>query len=224
MAASPSGAAMASPTHFEMEQALRKAGIAVRPYPISSGPQAKDLRDEDQRLIASGTAWERELERLYAMHVQDQNLATHKDFAQELDRLCTEAGMHAALDLLNADVAHRYTGLYRLTPAAMVNVELSDKQREPRPDFLAEVPFADSFCQYVLRDGSFLTGDSGSDDRLNGHPYKGVMAAYCGVPIFDTLGGAIGTLCHFDMVKRDVRDEAVARLNAAATILSNYLG
>ena len=110
------------------------------------------------------------------------------------------------------------TAIYRLRDGRMLNVALVDKHGEPLPDFLAEVPIASSFCQYVLRDGSFLTGDSGSDTRLNGHPYQGVMLSYCGIPIFDLQGRAVGTACHFDLVARDIADEKVAHLRAAIIV------
>ena len=100
---------------------------------------------------------------------------------------------------------------------------LVDKHGEPLPEFLAEVPIASSFCQYVLRDGSFLTGDSSSDRRLNGHPYQGAMLSYCGIPIFDLEGRAVGTACHFDVISHDIAEEKMAHLRAAARILSNYL-
>jgi hypothetical protein len=215
---------MASISLFDMEQVLRKAGVAVRPYPTAQlNEQAKDLRDEDRRLIALGTAWERELERLYAMYQQDQHLSQHREFAKEFAELCDVSGLGPALDLLNGGVPHRYTGFYQATPSAMINVALADKVGEPRPDFLAEVPVASSFCQFVLRDGSFLTGDSAADDRLDGHPYKGVMLAYCGVPVFNAEGEPSGTLCHFDVVVRNVAEGDLARLHAAASMLSLHL-
>lgn len=212
-------------THFEMEQALRKAGVAVRPYPTATrDPISHDLREEDRRLIAAGSAWELELERLYAMHVQDAHAGEQMSFALQFDTTCTEKGMGTALALLNSEVPHRFTGVYRATPTAMVLVELLDKDGAPRPDYLAEVPLASSFCQYVLRDGSFLTGNSGTDKRLNGHPYQGVLLAYCGAPIFGTQGIPIGTVCHFDAASCEVSEVQVARLHAAASILANYLG
>jgi hypothetical protein len=215
---------MASISFFDMEQVLRKAGVAVRPYPTAQlNEHAKDLRDEDRRLIASGTAWERELERLYAMYQQDQHLSQHRGFAKDFAAVCDGSGLGPALNLLNDGVLHRYTGFYQATAVAMINLALADKAGEPRPDFLAAVPVASSFCQFVLRDGSFFTDDSAADDRLDGHPYKGVMLAYCGVPVFNAEGEPAGTLCHFDVVVRNVAEVQFARLHAAASMLSLHL-
>jgi len=52
-------------------------------------------------------------------------------------------------------VPHRYTVVYQLDQETLRNVELVDKAGEITPDFLAEVPGGDSFCQFVLRDGGF---------------------------------------------------------------------
>lgn len=68
-----------------------------------------------------------------------------------------------------------------------------------RLEFLEAVPLGISFCQFVLRDGVLLTSNSAHDDRLEGHPYRGVMVAYHGVPIPSPEGGLLGTLCHFDV-------------------------
>ncbi|QRF63305.1 hypothetical protein [Variovorax paradoxus] len=211
------------PTHFEMERRLRNAGVAVRPYPTLD----KDLSSSepalaDRLLIAAGTTWENEIERLFAIQLQAEELSNYSSFGQTFDEICAVQGIGVALQILNEDVPHRYTAVYRLAEGRMINIGLVDKLREPRPEFLSEVPIGSSFCQYVLRDGSFFTGDSGLDKRLNGHPYQGVMVSYCGIPVFDNEGKAVGTACHFDVIRHEIAEESIGRLRAAARILSNY--
>ncbi|WP_395345227.1 hypothetical protein [Variovorax sp. UC122_21] len=176
-------------THFEMEQRLRKAGVALRPYPMLN----KFLSDADSEtankmLLQAGTVWENEVERLFAIQQQAEELTAYASFGQLFDEVCTQEGISSALAVLNAAVPHRYTAVFRLSDRRMVNVALVDKHGEPLPEFLAEVPIASSFCQYVLRDGSFLTGDSSSDRRLNGHPYQGVMLSYLRDPHLRSRG------------------------------------
>jgi GAF domain-containing protein len=131
-------------------------------------------------------------------------------------------GGPAALAFLNAGVAHRYSAVYRIDDGRLKNVLLHDKQGEVRPDFLAEVPFASSFCQFVIRDGHFTTTDSATDPRLDGHPYQGVMVSYHGVPIL--LGGEIaGTLCHFDLVAHPLPDDEFDLLRKAAGTSPGFL-
>ena len=129
----------------------------------------------------------------------------------------------AGLDFLNARVEHRFTGVYQLVDGVMRNVYLHDKQGEIIPEFLKAVPLADSFCQFVLRDGFFCTANSALDPRLQGHKYQGVLGAYYGVPLLDNAGNLFGTLCHFENPNHDLPDEEFAFLQKAARLLPQYL-
>ena len=143
--------------------------------------------------------------------------------AQQLkSRLATE-GLEAAIAALNASVPHRYTGVYRLHGDALFNVCLYDKQGAVRPEELAVVQLGDSFCQFVLRDGSFLVADTAEDARLQGHRYQGVVVAYHGVPVADNAGGLYGTLCHFDLVGHDLPQGHFELLEAAGKMLFPYV-
>ena len=104
-------------------------------------------------------------------------------------------GALEALRYLNNGVSHRYTAVYELLPNVLKNVALFDKAGEVQPDFLAEVPFEDSFCKFVVRDGLFRTVDSALDSRLNGHPYQGVVICHHGAPIV-WRKAVRGTICH----------------------------
>lgn len=138
-------------------------------------------------------------------------------------RALLEANGPAGLDFLNARVPHRYTGIYRLDGGSLRNLYLHDKQGEVTPDFLQVVPFEDSFCQFVLRDGFFVTDNSGDDHRLNGHKYQGVMVAYHGVPLLDDRSELFGTLCHFDVVSYGLPPDELEFMHRAARELPRYL-
>lgn len=129
----------------------------------------------------------------------------------------------AALDFLNQRVPHRYSAVYALAGGHLRNLFLYDKRGEVVPEFLQVVPFEHSFCQFVLRDGIFLTDDSGSDVRLDGHPYQGVMVSYHGVPLLDNRSEVFGTLCHFDVVSYDLPESELELLRLAARELPRYL-
>ncbi|BDT67678.1 hypothetical protein os1_18560 [Comamonadaceae bacterium OS-1] len=131
-----------------------------------------------------------------------------------LSSILETRGAAAAIQHLNAGVAHRFTAVYRL---------LCDKLGEIRPAFLAEVPLATSFCQFVLRDGAFQTSNSGTDHRLDGHPYQGVMVCYHGVPLLSASGELWGTLCHFDVQELTLPDAEFELLQQAAQLLPGYL-
>lgn len=141
------------------------------------------------------------------------------DFVQALET----GGVAQALRVLNMRVAHRYTAIYELDGKLLRNLFLHDKAGEMRPQYLAEVDMGMSFCQFVLRDGAFLTDDSAQDDRLDGHPYKGVMMAYHGVPLTGIEGTLVGTLCHFDVESRGLPGEEFEFLQKAARLLPAHV-
>jgi GAF domain-containing protein len=145
-----------------------------------------------------------------------------RDF-QHFSSVLTSQGATDALAYLNEGVPHRYSALYRVDGQILRNVLLHDKQGEVRPEFLAAVPFESSFCQFVLRDGNFRTDDSGSDARLNGHPYQGVMVSYHGVPLVGQSGELIGTLCHFDVAQHGLSDGEFELLERAGRAFPLYL-
>jgi GAF domain-containing protein len=132
------------------------------------------------------------------------------------------SGPSAALGYLNEGVAHRYSAVYRLCGRLLVNVALHDKLGHITPDFLAEVPFEASFCQFVVRDGLFRTDNSGDDARLNGHPYQGVVVSYHGSPIM-WHGEIWGSMCHFDLEVMPLPETEFELLKAAAVAWSRAL-
>lgn len=144
---------------------------------------------------------------------------TLHDFRSVLDT----RGLHAGLKFLNGPVAHRYTGVFQLNNGVFRNVDLYDKEGEVMPEFLAEVPLTDSFCQFVIRDGVFCTDNTSADRRLDGHKYQGVLLTYHGVLVVDNKGELSGTLCHFDADSRKLPDEYFTILQQAARIIPPYL-
>lgn len=142
---------------------------------------------------------------------------------EAFDGVLAADGAAAAVAYLNHGVPHRYTAAYRIDGDVLHNVLLHDKQGQVRPEFLAAVPMADSFCQFVLRDGVFSTDDSALDVRLEGHPYQGVMICYHGVPVMSSRGELWGTLCHFDVSPIELPDAEFELLQLAARSLPAYL-
>jgi hypothetical protein len=134
------------------------------------------------------------------------------------------AGVRAGLEILNRRVPHRFTAVYKLADGVMGNIVLVDKEKSLDTLQLQAIPLTDSFCQFALKDGFFITMQSGSDARLNGHPYSGVVGSYVGVPIPNANGsGLYGTLCHFDFKERPIPDQEFRLLERIALILSPHL-
>jgi GAF domain-containing protein len=131
-------------------------------------------------------------------------------------------GVEAGLKFLNARTAYRYTGIYRFEGAMMRNIYLYDRRGEVESDF-AKVPLGDSFCQFVMADGGFYTRDSGHDERLLGHPCRGVLNAYFGLPLSRRPGTLYGTFCHFDFKPIVIDDSEIEFLQSVTPWLMDYL-
>ncbi|NML85602.1 GAF domain-containing protein [Polaromonas sp.] len=141
------------------------------------------------------------------------------ELLEELQR----KGLEAGLSVLNQRVPHRFTAVFKFDGAMMRNVAIIDKLGEVVPESIKVIPFENSFCQFVLRDGSFTTHDSAVDDRLQGHVYKGVLNTYVGLPISKNNGELFGTLCHFDFAPLDLPESEFQFLNQAVKVLPPYV-
>jgi hypothetical protein len=132
-------------------------------------------------------------------------------------------GVAAGLDWLNTGVPHRFSAIYRCEGALLRNEVLCDKRGAMRPEFLLAVPFEVSFCRFALRDGAFRTDNSGADERLRGHPYRGLVVSCHSVPLTTKEGGLWGTLSHFDTEVTHLDDDEFTLLQAAARELPAFL-
>jgi len=133
------------------------------------------------------------------------------------------SGVEGALAWLNSGVPHRFSAIYRFEGALLRNEFLFDKKSAPPPAYLLAVPFEVSFCRFALRDGSFRTDNSATDERLRGHPYRGVVVSYHSVPVVTPEGDLWGTLSHFDTEAIHLDDEEFDLLKAVAQELSAFL-
>jgi hypothetical protein len=141
----------------------------------------------------------------------------------EVEKALAQKGLGGALAVLNRRVPHRFTAVYRLVGQALHNIATVDKHMHLDPLDLKVVPLKDSFCQFVLRDGLFLTRDSGTDARLGGHPYSGVVGCYVGVPVQNREGRMAGTLCHFDLDSHEIDDDEYLLLDRAARLMPAFI-
>lgn len=133
------------------------------------------------------------------------------------------SGVFAGLQALNAGVPHRYSGIFKLDGDFLRNTHIFDKLGEATPEGLETVVLKDSFCQIVLRDGFFLTSNTGKDHRLDYSPYQNIVLSYHGVPILGNSGELFGTLCHFDMAEQQISDEEFMCLQEAGRMFAPLL-
>lgn len=132
-------------------------------------------------------------------------------------------GLQAGVEFLNARVPHRFTGIYHLHDAVLHNVALIDKQGEMASEDLLAIPFENSFCQFVRRDGRFIMIDSTADSRVDGHVYQGILNSYVGVPLSVDGVNFYGTLCHFDTSGTDMPIDEFVFMERAVLALVPYL-
>lgn len=129
-------------------------------------------------------------------------LSSAESFAAFRDAFRSD-GLRAALAELLALTDYRYIGIWRFQDgmaAAAVHVDRNDPDEERAP----EVPETATYCTLVRdRRAPFKTADATRDPALDLHPARQVVRTYCGIPLMDSSGEILGTLCHYDLEPRD---------------------
>ncbi len=122
-----------------------------------------------------------------------------RQFEAVLEREGIRAGLAKVLERTN----YRYIGIFRFE-GGKANAAVHYDRLNPDVLTAQEVPDTATYCCYV-RDsrGAFTTANAMTDPRLNAHPAREVVLSYCGVPVMDSEGTMLGTLCHYDLVPRD---------------------
>jgi GAF domain-containing protein len=118
-------------------------------------------------------------------------------------RLLYSDGIRAALYAVLRNSSYRFLSIFRFQNGLATSCVHVD--RENLADMQAgEVTDTATYCCYV-RDsgGAFVTADASSDPRTANHPAHEEVRSYCGIPIIESDGTLIGTLCHYDLVPRD---------------------
>lgn len=138
----------------------------------------------------------------------------------QIRRMVRSGDVRGALKHLNGLTDHRFTALYRFDDETLRSQYFFDREN-PEQEATEDIPVLASYCVYV-RDTAdvFEVGNSLTDPRVAGHPKRQQVLSYCGVPLCDVNGQAIGSICHFDFQPVASDDTTVALLEAAAAVLS----
>lgn len=125
--------------------------------------------------------------------------AAFETFSQTL----ASSGLRPALAYLLSLTDYRFIAIFRFEDG-QANAAVYVDRENPEVMGVPEVPEQASYCCFV-RDagGVFMTADSMQDPRLEQHPKRPTLRAYCGVPVMDAEGTMMGTLCHYDVVPRE---------------------
>jgi len=139
-----------------------------------------------------------------------------------LSELLETGGVAAALAYLNSRVEHMSTAIYRLVGHTLHMDAYYDAMGGQPLAVLRSVPLGDSFCQYAIRDGAFVTEESMFEGRMADSPLRPFVSSYVGFAL-TAQGGYLGALCHFDIVPRSISSEEFDFQKRAAALVSRHL-
>jgi signal transduction histidine kinase/FixJ family two-component response regulator len=146
-------------------------------------------------------------------------VSARADVLRKFTRILDVQGVHEALRFLNSRSSHRFTGIYRFDAPTLRNVALLDADA-PMLTKGDDAPLEATYSSIVgAFERPFTTEDAERDGRLHEHPARESVRSYCGVLLRTADGGPYGTLCHFDVVPRDVPVEELALMEDAAPLL-----
>jgi CheY-like chemotaxis protein len=139
---------------------------------------------------------------------------------RSIEALIAEGDVRGALAKLNAGTPYRYTSVLRFDGERLSSVWSFDREAPTTDDFPLELPVAASYCRFI-RDGGqpFTVSDASTDPRTVDHPKRGILNAYCGVPIRTNDGSLFGSLCHYDAAPQQPDASAELELERVAALL-----
>jgi hypothetical protein len=151
--------------------------------------------------------------------------------ANELERL-QSLNEHELLDTSPEDlydditrIATEITG----TPTSLITLVDKDRQwfKSKHGSDETETTREVSFCAHAILNPNevFIVPDARYDERFFDNPYvtgKSQIVFYAGVPIKDSTGNALGTLCVIDSRPRELSEQQLEALKALANLVKAH--
>jgi GAF domain-containing protein len=129
-------------------------------------------------------------------------------------------GLSAAMRWLNDRVPYRFTAIFAFDRDMLRNICLIDKQNQNITK-CSDQPLTESYCLYVRRSGErFSVEEASLDGRVAGHPKRQSFQCYYGIPVFNSKGKMLGTVCHFDSMPVRVTEEVATALDDLAPLIA----
>lgn len=139
---------------------------------------------------------------------------------ESIETLLARGDVRGALAQLNAATPYRFTSILRFDGDRLSSVWSFDRHSPTTDDFPLELPISASYCLFVRGNGQpFTVTDASHDPRTETHSKRGVLDAYCGVPIHATDGSLFGSLCHYDASPQEADPSVVTELERVAAML-----
>jgi GAF domain-containing protein len=114
---------------------------------------------------------------------------------------------------INDRVPYRFTAIFAFDRDMLRNICLIDKQNQNITK-CSDQPITESYCLYVRRSGErFSVEEASLDGRVAGHPKRQSVQCYYGIPLFNSKGKMLGTVCHFDSLPIRVTEEVATALD-----------
>ena len=129
-------------------------------------------------------------------------------------------GLSMAMRWLNDRVPYRYSAVFRFNGDILHNICLIDKE-DPDTSNCPDQPLTESYCMYIRRSRlGFNVEEASLDSRVEGHPKRLTCQSYYGIPLYDTNGQMLGTVCHFDRVPVRVTEEIASALDDLGPLIA----
>jgi GAF domain-containing protein len=129
-------------------------------------------------------------------------------------------GLWAAMRWLNDRVPYRFTAIFGFDGDMLRNICLVDKENQSITK-CSDQPITESYCMYIYRSGElFSVHEAPLDGRVAGHPKRQSFQCYYGIPLFNSKGKMLGTVCHFDKMPVRVTEEVANGLDDLAPLIA----
>jgi GAF domain-containing protein len=139
---------------------------------------------------------------------------------QKFKRTLEAGGLDAAMRWLNDRVPYRYTAIFAFDGEMLRNICLIDKENSKITN-CPDQPITESYCMYIHRSREFFTTEQASlDKRVEGHPKQRNVQCYYGLPLFDSNGKMLGTVCHFDHMPVRITEAVAEALDDLAPLIA----
>lgn len=124
-------------------------------------------------------------------------------------------GIFASIKYLNSLTPHRYTGFYKFEGHTLRNVYMVDKF-DGTVEKGSDETIDNTYCSYLLSNPELQLEETSASEHYI--PSSNVIA-YCGTLIQDAEGNSLGSLCHFDTMRCEVRKSNIPLLRLAGPLL-----
>lgn len=130
-------------------------------------------------------------------------------------------GLWGAMRWFNDRVPYRFTAIFAFDGDMLRRICLIDKQNHGITK-CSDQPITASYCLQVPRSGErFSVEEASLDRRVAGHPKRQNVRCYYGIPLFDSKGKMLGTVCHFDSMPVRVTEEVATALDDLAPLIAD---